>query len=242
MSTQPLTIEQKLLEIGKAVQNLSKDRTNEEDEFDFVSANKIFETFNELFEHYGLIIVPSVKDIRIDDILTTVTMFYRIMDCTSAEVIELQSAGQGEGVRGIFKAQTGAHKYLFKNLFRFSDREDDPDAGGETIKHLKGNKKAFAKNVSKNNVLIDKEPNENPWMWRIECTDNMGFDKPLLNFELADLLEGLEESPDKFSKNDTQMIKQCKKYPKLQEAAKLAWQKRAATVQSQQFDDDDIEF
>lgn len=233
------TITEKLLEIFKQVQNVSKDSRNTFQNYDYVSANKLMETFHPLFADAGLILRPSVtnvvhssyKNAKGEEVLTcALTMRYEIIDTISGETSDyfIPSFGIDKGDKAIFKAMTGALKYFFLQTFMLST-EDDPEADGEkpiarqavTQRNVRSLDKSYAQQPEPNVEQI--VPKENPWAHQIEADNNAKKGQFLFNLDEKVLRDGITKAPEKFTKNDLKMIASAFKYRDGKELAMQAY-------------------
>lgn len=140
MQEKPLGIHTKLAKIQKAVGYMQKEGRNAAQGYKFLSEKQITEKFKELFEEHGVlfqysstidgspIFTPSGKQV-----LTGVTVRYRFIDVETGTMIEGEAAGQGtdSGDKGVYKAITGAIKYIFMKTFLIPTG-DDPEDDSET--------------------------------------------------------------------------------------------------------------
>lgn len=124
----------KLNEIQKEVGYMQKGGKNEAQGYKFLSDAQIMEKFNELFQKNKVLFTyasritgtqptPSGKQT-----LTNVEVDYEFLDVESGENIFGTAAGQGTdpGDKGVYKAITGAIKYVFMKTFLIPTG-DDPE-------------------------------------------------------------------------------------------------------------------
>ena len=79
---------------------------------------------------YGITIIPvQFRVEKVEAGLTTVAIQYKVTDAETGECEYLTMGGQGQdsGDKGIYKAETGAFKYLQKQMLWLGSQESDPD-------------------------------------------------------------------------------------------------------------------
>ena len=121
---------------------IKKDGHNKTMKYSYVSERKIKELINPLFKKYGIIFKVDVSNPNIVPIgekgrvLTTVTVKYAFVLAEDPETkIEGEFIGQGvdNGDKGVYKAITGAIKYIIMSLFLIPTG-DDPENDEESAK------------------------------------------------------------------------------------------------------------
>ena len=121
---------------------LKKDGYNKMMKYNYISERKIKELINPLFKKYGIIFKVDVSNPNIVPIgekgrvLTTVTVKYAFVLAEDPETkIEGEFIGQGvdNGDKGVYKAITGAIKYIIMSLFLIPTG-DDPENDEEPVK------------------------------------------------------------------------------------------------------------
>ena len=134
--TQPV-IYKKILQVMQEVTSVGKDGTNTFQNYKYASDAQIIESIRPSLMNAGLLLLPTHEEIQtlvtkdskgVDSVLTTVKVRYRIVDVETGESIESVVYGQGQdkGDKGIYKAATGAGKYLVLKTF-FLPTLDDPE-------------------------------------------------------------------------------------------------------------------
>jgi len=120
---------------------LKKDGYNKIMKYNYISERKIKELINPLFKKYGIIFKVDVTNPSIVPIgekgrvLTTVTVKYALVLAEDPETkIEGEFIGQGvdNGDKGIYKAITGAVKYIFMSLFLIPTGDDPENDEGDS--------------------------------------------------------------------------------------------------------------
>ena len=111
-------------------------------QFTFLSDEQLISELKPLFEKHGLLFIPVGEEItRIDNyitktgkaqMLTSVRIDYNFVDVKTGDKIEGFIVGQGMdmGDKGVYKAITGAIKYLYIKTFNIPT-QDDPENGGD---------------------------------------------------------------------------------------------------------------
>ncbi len=135
----------KLLEVRKEVAYLQKEGRNTMQNYSFLAERQITEKFKELFDKHGIVfhyesgitntmITPSGKQI-----LTDVMVDYEFIDVASGESLRGRAAGQGTDAndKGVYKAITGAIKYIFMKSFLIPTGDDPEEDSREEKKVYK---------------------------------------------------------------------------------------------------------
>lgn len=158
LGTKPPTtrkhIKAKLMAIQKDIPTLVKSGKNESQGYKFLSDAQLIETLNPLFEKHGVVAsfshqvmgekpTPSQKQT-----LTTVSVAYEFFDLDSGESDQGVVVGQGTdtGDKGVYKAITGAIKYLYVKQFMIATGDD---AEYDIMSKERGSKPQFNKDVLK---------------------------------------------------------------------------------------------
>lgn len=134
----------KLHAIQKEVGRMSKDGRNTNQNYDFLSESQISETFKGLFEKYGVFFTysSSIEEVRpspsTKQLITDVMVHYEFIDLDTREKHEGFAVGQGSDAtdKGVYKAITGAVKYIFMKTFLIPTG-DDPEKDVKTAKKAK---------------------------------------------------------------------------------------------------------
>lgn len=128
----PQNIYQKILEAKKLVGVVKKDGRVEfkQTKYNYQKAEDIDLAVRDAFEQVGLIVIPVKFDV-ISDVnnVITIVQHFAITDVESGASFVCAMGGQGQdsGDKRIYKAETGAFKYLFKQLMQITAQESDPD-------------------------------------------------------------------------------------------------------------------
>ena len=132
----------KLSKIMEATGYLQKDKKNKFDGYMYLSEQKIKEHFSDLLVEHKVMFLPKETRVVRSEATTTntgkpsrlteVESFYAFVDVETGYEINGMISGQGEdrSDKGIYKAMTGALKYVFINTFLVpagDDPENDDD-------------------------------------------------------------------------------------------------------------------
>lgn len=98
--------------------------------YNYQRAEDIELAVREALMKVGLVLLPTEFYVEADanNIITTVQT-YRLVDTDNGEYVHLAMGGMGQdsGDKRIYKAETGAFKYLLKQLFMIPSEDTDPD-------------------------------------------------------------------------------------------------------------------
>lgn len=147
-----LKILTKLHSIQSKIEKMEKDGKNSFQHYNYLSETQITIKMKHLLDEQKVLFIPSSKVIGskewdnskgVKQILTGVEVSYRFYDVDSGEFIEGVAAGQGvdSGDKGVYKAITGAIKYIYMKTFNIptgDDPEKDDDQK-KAITHTKTN-------------------------------------------------------------------------------------------------------
>lgn len=128
----PASIWQKVLRAKDIVGVVKKDGKVEfkNTNYNYQKAEDIDIAVRNAFAEVGLIVVPVGFDVVGDaGGVVTIIQTYRIVDSETGDYFECQMGGMGQdsGDKRIYKAETGAFKYLMKQLLQIPAQENDPD-------------------------------------------------------------------------------------------------------------------
>ena len=146
--TAKLKILAKIHAIQKDVKAMAKEGTNEFQKYKYLMEAQVAEQFKELLEKHGVAFITSSKITGViaplesgaKQFLTSVAVDYRFIDVESGEEIYGTAAGQGtdSGDKGVYKAITGAIKYIFmKNFLIPTGFDPEEDDGGNIRRSIK---------------------------------------------------------------------------------------------------------
>lgn len=120
---------------------IEKTGFNQFNKYKYASDSDLVENIRPLLIKHRLLLIPSQEESKVtmyeslkngvkegEQFLTELIVKYKILDVDSGEYIEITSRGQGsdKGDKGIYKAATGASKYLMLKLFCL-ETSDDPE-------------------------------------------------------------------------------------------------------------------
>lgn len=122
------TIYQQLLKVQKEIKKMDKLGRNEFHKYNYLSESQITELFKELFEKHDIMFMFSSTINGVENGLTNVVIDYEFIDTVTGETAGGTAAGQGmdKGDKGVYKAITGAIKYIFMKTFLIPTG-DDPE-------------------------------------------------------------------------------------------------------------------
>ena len=125
-----------LHEVMGKVAYVQKDATNDFHKYRYVSEMKLLDALRPAMVEVGLMLIPSVETSTLDHATgnTDIIMSYTLMHKSGAvwpEKIRVPGCGNdknknGIGDKGVYKALTGANKYLLFKLFQIATG-DDPE-------------------------------------------------------------------------------------------------------------------
>lgn len=129
-----LTLVQKILEVKKIIKLVKKNGHVDfnSTKYSYQTAEDIDLAVRDACNEVGIVIIPAKFEVvRIDNnIITTIQTYQVINSDNPTEIFECSMGGQGKdsGDKQIYKAETGAMKYLLKQLFQIPAQDTDPDA------------------------------------------------------------------------------------------------------------------
>ena len=142
-----MSLAAKLARIGKEIGRIEKSGTNQQQNYNYIEYGTVAGRIRELFDEYGVIIIPSVKEITVDEITNkykNAGYHYRLnMEFTIINGDDMsdrltatwlgESADYGD--KGINKAETSGTKYFLMRLFNVSEKgEEEADSKSPEIK------------------------------------------------------------------------------------------------------------
>jgi len=132
-------VAEKILKVMMAIDYLKKDGNVQygSTRYSYLSEEKVTSCIREAMRDAGLVIVPvgmeviSEKDIQVKSgtsVKTLIKVNYLFVDTDTGESIQASALGEGMDVgdKGIYKAMTGAYKYVQRETFMIPTG-DDPD-------------------------------------------------------------------------------------------------------------------
>lgn len=133
-SVEQPTIYQRLHNIQCEVEKMAKTGRNTQQGYHYLTESDISETFKALLQKHGVFFTYSsfITDVRpspsAKQLVTDVMVKYEFVDIVTGQKIEGQASGQGADAtdKGVYKAITGAVKYIFMKTFLIPTG-DDPE-------------------------------------------------------------------------------------------------------------------
>lgn len=132
--TKPTTLAAKLARIGYEIGVVKKSGTNVQQKYNYIEYGVVAGKIRELFDKYGVIIVPQVLDYKTDEITSkydakgyhyVVSMKFTIINGDDVSD-RFESTWLGEsadyGDKGVNKAETSGTKYFLMRLFNVSEK------------------------------------------------------------------------------------------------------------------------
>jgi len=126
-----MNIYQKISEVMKDVKYVQKTGYNSFHKYNYAKESDYIETLRPSLLKHGLVIVPHTQTVQQRSLdtgeLSTVEMEFRIVNIDNPEeFVTIPSAGQGmdKGDKGVYKAITGAKKYMLSLAFLIETGDD----------------------------------------------------------------------------------------------------------------------
>lgn len=146
-----MSIYQKLAAVRSEVPYMAKGGRNSSQGYNFLQEAQVTEMFKELLEKHGiwLTVQSEVTGVTLtpsqNQNLTTVRVDYAFVDIETGETLEGHAAGQGTDAndKGVYKAITGAVKYIFMKHFLIVTG-DDPENDTPQPQAAAGRSQAYA--------------------------------------------------------------------------------------------------
>lgn len=122
------TLLKKINQISSEIGHVRKEGFNDFHKYSYVTEADVIESLKPHMNRHGVVIIPSIKEVRAHGDITTVLVDYTIGCVDSDEKIVCQWAGTGQdkGDKGLYKALTGAEKYFLMKTFMIAS-SDDPE-------------------------------------------------------------------------------------------------------------------
>lgn len=139
-----LKILQKILAIQKEIVPMEKDGRNESQGYRYLSDEKIITEVKRLMDKHQVVCQIDSKETgkqntpKGTQILTSVEVIYTFYDCESGESLTGTMAGQGtdSNDKGVYKAITGATKYVYVKTFKIPTADDPENSRGTKEKDI----------------------------------------------------------------------------------------------------------
>lgn len=126
------TLVQRLYAIMSEVGSVAKAGENQHFKYKYVKEADVTEHMRELLCKHGVLLMPSIGHAGAAEGMENVVQvmihytFINVDDQNDKMTITFYGDGQDKGDKGIFKAITGAHKYMFLKTFQIGT-DDDPE-------------------------------------------------------------------------------------------------------------------
>ena len=140
------TLAAKLARIGKEIGTVDKSGRNTQQNYNYIEYGVVAGRIRELFDTYGVIIIPSVDDYQVDEITNkygnrgyhyTLKMSFKLIngdDANDATTATWLGESADYGDKGINKAETSGTKYFLMRLFNVSEKgEEEADSNSPEI-------------------------------------------------------------------------------------------------------------
>ena len=210
----------KLAGVRSELDGMSKEWENEMQGYSYFSDDQISRTFRNLFNLYKIDFLYSSKITGCREIsptrswtkqfITDVLIEYKFVDIEDGSFVEWTAcwSWNDTGDKGVYKAITGAVKYIFMKTFQISTG-DDPEK--DIVKDRKPKEEKQPKKETKKDPLEFDEENKDfdPWIFKQEFTDKdfenfkkavetWSFD--IKNKTASEIIEKISEKYDVWSK------------------------------------------
>lgn len=133
----PMSLAAKLARIGKEIGAVDKSGRNNEQKYNYIEYGVVAGRIRELFDTYGVIIIPSVEGYQADEITSkygsrgyhyTLRMSFQLINGDDPED-RFSATWMGEsadfGDKGVNKAETSGTKYFLMRLFNVSEKGEE---------------------------------------------------------------------------------------------------------------------
>lgn len=147
----------KLSSIQKDVEPLAKEGRNLSQGYDYLAEAQITALFKPLLQAHGVVFTFSSLITGVQatasgkQLLTSVRINYRFSDIVTGDFVKGDIDGQGcdPNDKGVYKAITGAIKYLFMKTFMLPTGDDPENEDTPPAQRQKGDKPPFGKGAEK---------------------------------------------------------------------------------------------
>lgn len=150
----------KLVKVLGSLDHVKKTGFNAHQNYQYATEADIIEVVRDKLVKEGVFIFSSVEGIEKTDNITTVKVLHTFVDSDSGATFSVYSYGQGADKqdKGVYKAITGATKYMYQKNFMIAS-EDDPENDGANASYVrnKPTKTVAAKTVKPATVLSSND-------------------------------------------------------------------------------------
>lgn len=208
-----MSIYSKLLQVMSEISYIQKDKTNTFHRYNYASEAAIKEKLHEslvrnrvLFLPYRSELAERVSGLGKDgkEALTTLKLYYKFVDVDSGETHEGELHGIGSDAldKGIYKAITGAIKYILTGTFLIPTGDDPEEDTKEEKKQSKAEGHAQQQQIAERKIAQMNQPQPEVWDWRIALPKFEQLEKQYGPAEVATALKmagfnSLEETPNR---------------------------------------------
>lgn len=147
MDKNKMSLAAKLARIGKEIGKVEKSGKNQQQNYNYIEYGVVAGRIRELFDEYGVIIIPSVVEVMTDEITNKygntgyhykLNMQFSIIngdDMNDKIVANWIGESADYGDKGINKAETSGTKYFLMRLFNVSEKgEEEADSKSPAMK------------------------------------------------------------------------------------------------------------
>lgn len=161
-----LSLASKLAAIGKEIGAVDKSGKNTQQNYNYIEYGVVAGRIRELFDKYGVIIVPNVESIDQDEITNKyggkgyhyiLRMTFMLINGDDPDDREIASwAGEASdyGDKGINKAETAGTKYFLMRLFNISEKGEE-EADKTTPETMSESRPVVAKRDPRDTAIAD---------------------------------------------------------------------------------------
>lgn len=138
---QPSVLFQKLAKVMTAISSVPKRGRNDFHKYNYVLEADLAEAVRSELSQRHIMVFTSIDTVQREGTLTTIQTSFTFADGETGETFTVKGAGSGDdkGDKGLYKAITGAVKYMLMKTFLIPTG-DDPEADEDTDRRSYGNK------------------------------------------------------------------------------------------------------
>lgn len=165
-----MSLAAKIAKIGKEIGTVKKTGKNSQQNYSYIEYAEVAGRIRELFDEYGVIIVPNVDEYSVDVISNSkggkgyhynLKMSFTVINADDPEdkiVATWFSESADYGDKGINKAETSGTKYFLMRLFNISEKgEKESDAESPNISETQKFDKPAPKKPSVRDISYAKD-------------------------------------------------------------------------------------
>jgi len=160
-----LSLHAKLASIMGSIERVAKDGRNDFHKYDYVTEAALMDAVRSKLAENKVMLFTSIDGVTKDGTLTTILTTFTFVDGESGEHFEIKGAGTGDdkGDKGLYKAITGAVKYMLMKNFLISTGED-PENDEKQSRPNRGNFPPTSRRPQERVNASTGEVTENPFM------------------------------------------------------------------------------